>query len=276
MASDENPPFQEDASGNTFDSHLEIPTSGDPHHNATLTITLRYKLEFADGKNRVGVIHDRDGTPRAVDRAQFAHFITDWDTESRSKFTAAMWGAQRIWSYKFMLITPRSYSGLDFKHLLPGHYVRPNVMCALRLEPWGTPHIKITVVRVSDQVEFTSFTSMVPPRNMLIDESAPKKSTLGHELGHALGMLHIKGLRGDQACITGDVNAPRCYGDTPQELANIMGGGRDLWPLNAAPWLDRIALHTKTQAAFWTPTMDMTTKPQILTFAQHVFYLPMI
>ena len=44
--------FLDDVFNNaTFDSHLEIPTSGDPNHNAMLTIVLRYKLDFADSKN---------------------------------------------------------------------------------------------------------------------------------------------------------------------------------------------------------------------------------
>jgi hypothetical protein len=261
---------------NTFDSHLEIPTSGDPHHNATLTLVLRYKLEFADSKNRVpGVIVDIEGTPRARDMTGFAHFITDWDDRSRFNFTRLMWRSEKIWTYKFMLTPPRNYSGLDFKHSLPGHYVRPNVMCALRMEPWGTPHIKITAVRITGPVAFRASTEHLPPRNILFDEAAPQSPVLGHELGHALGMLHIKALLGDRACVADD-NAPRCYGETPQELTNIMGAGRDLWPLNAAPWIDRIVLHTKTQKAFWTATMDMKTPPETLTFAQHVLRLPMI
>src|SRR5262249_58807491 len=53
-------PFIEDIPDpSTFDSHLEIPTSGDPNANATLTLILRYKLEFADSKNRVpGVVSE--------------------------------------------------------------------------------------------------------------------------------------------------------------------------------------------------------------------------
>lgn len=53
-----------------------------------------------------------------------------------------------------------------------------------------------------------------------------------------------------------------------------MGGGRDLWPLNAAPWIDRISFHTKTQKAFWTATLDLKKTPETLTFAQHVLRLP--
>jgi len=274
MAPSERSPFLDDITDTSFDSHLEIPTSGDPHHNATLTLSLRYKLEFADSKNRVpGVIVDIEGTARARDGKGRAQYITDWDDQSRANFTRLLWRSQKIWTYKFMLIPPRNYSGLDFKHPLPGHYVRPNVMCALQMEPWGTPHIRITVVRATMPSEFETSTERAPPRNMLLDETAARSPALGHELGHVLGMRHIKALLGDKACIAHD-NTPRCYGETALEAANIMGTGRDLWPLNAAPWLERVALHTQTEAGLWTATMDMKTPPETLTLAQHVLRLP--
>ncbi len=255
-----------------FDSHLELPK--DPNANATLTVILRYKLDFADSKNRVpGVVFNLEGTARAKDASGFAHYLTDWDDKSRSAFTNLMVRSEKIWTNKFLLIPPRNYSGLDFKHTLPGHYVRPNIMCALRLEPSGKPHIRITVVRVNGPMPFQAATNVKPPRNILLDELSAKSPALGHELGHALGMLHIKALLGDKACIA-DHNASRCYGETPQEQANIMGVGSDLWPLNAQPWLDRIELHTKTQKAFWTATMDTKKPPEALTFAQHVLRMP--
>lgn len=274
MAPGDRPAFLDDITDPTFDSHLDIPTSGDPHHNATLTLVLRYKLEFADGKNPVpGVVETIEGTPRTRDGTGLAQYITDWDDQSRSSFTRLMWRSQKIWTYKFMLIPPRNYSRLDFKHPLPGQYVRLNVMCALQMEPWGTPHIRVTVVRSAGPEAFQASTNRAPPRNMLLDESAPRLPVLGHELGHVLGMRHIKTILGDKACIAHD-NAPRCYGETALELANIMGAGRDLWPLNAAPWLERVAAHTQTQAGLWTATMDMKTPPETLTFAQHVLRFP--
>ena len=147
--------------------------------------------------------------------------------------------------------------------------------CALQMEPWGPPHIRITAVRAAIPDAFTNATSRAPPRNMLLEESAPRLPALGHELGHVLGMRHIKTILGDQACVADD-NAPRCYGETALELANIMGAGRDLWPLNAAPWIERVAAHTRTQAGLWTATMDMKTPPETLTFAQHVLRLPVL
>jgi len=274
MAADEKSPFVDDVTGADFDSHLEIPTSGDPRHNATLTLTLRYKLEFADGKNRVpGVIVTIEGTTRARDAESFPHFVRDWDDQSRTGFTKLIWLSQRIWTYKFMLIPPRTYSGLDFAHPQPGRYVRPNVLCALQMEPSDAPHIRMIAVRNAGPLTFQAATNRAPPRNMVIDESAPQTPVLGHELGHVLGMPHIKALLRDQACLVHD-NAPRCYGETPQELANIMGTGRDLWPLNAAPWVERIASHTQTKASDWTPTMDMKTSPATVSLGQHMSLLP--
>jgi hypothetical protein len=256
-------PYVEKVSNNAFDSLLELPTSGDPNHNAMLTIILRYRLVFADGRNRApGVIVEREGTPRARDSKGFAHSIRDWDDKARAEFTQAIWRAEKIWNLKFLLFPPLDYSEFDFPHPHPGWYVRPNVMCLFRMEPWGSPHIKITAVRVTSPVEFVSFTRPAPPRDMVIDDLAPWRPTLGHELGHVLGMQHIKALTGDAACIA-DQNVPRCYGETKHELANIMGGGQTLWPLNAEPWLDRIALHTGTSKARWQATLDMKAAPRI-------------
>jgi hypothetical protein len=256
-------------SSNTFDSHLEIPTSGDPNDNAMLTITLRYKLDFADSKNPLPGLIPLDGILKARDAEGFAHPILDWDAKSRWDFTKAFWRGEKIWNLKFLLIAPRSYSGLDFEHPKPGFFVRPNVLCLFHMEPGGNPHRTVTVFRVdraNDPVPFRN-------HDRLYDDLAPWTPTLGHELGHALGMLHIKALLGDAQCIANH-NLDRCYGETDAERANIMGGGRDLWRLNAAPWLDRIASHTNTQKAFWTATLNMKTAPEIITFAQHVLYLP--
>src|SRR3954466_842354 len=118
--------FTEDVSASTFDSHLEIPTSGDPNHNAMLTLTLRYRLTFADSTNQVpGVIVKRDNVFRAVDSDGFSHPLLDWDAKARSAFSTAFQRGMKIWNMKFVLITPRDYSGLDFPHPKPGYRVRP-------------------------------------------------------------------------------------------------------------------------------------------------------
>jgi hypothetical protein len=124
--------------------------------------------------------------------------------------------------------------------------------------PSDTPHMTITVVRHDRDNDGNPFRTS----SRLYDDRVPWTPTLGHELGHAIGLSHIKVLLGDQQCMI-EPNEERCYGETEEERANVMGTGTKLLPLNAAPWLDRIAAHTQTAKADWTATLDLKTKPQI-------------
>lgn len=266
--------FISDVTSSKFDSLLEIPTSGDPNHNAMLTVTLRYKLNFADGKNPVaGVIVKRDQIFKAQDADGFAHPVLDWDRKAIEDFSRAFQRGERIWNLKFLLVTPNSYSGLDFSNPRAGYRTRPNVLCLLRMEPWGAPHITINVVRVDTANDPVSFRSHI----RLMDHLAPWRSTLGHEIGHALGMLHIKTLLGDKQCIADEnrgIYPERCYGETEAEVANVMGGGNRLSVVNALPWLERIALHTSTQRQLWTASRDLKLAPASITVAQSLLNLP--
>lgn len=267
-------PFIRDMPSGKFDSLLEVPTSGDPNHNAMLSITLRYKLNFADSKNQVaGVIVRRDQAFKAQDAEGFAHPILDWDRPSIDNFSRAFQRGERIWNLKFLLVTPRSYSGLDFSHPRPGYRTRPNVLCLFRMEPWGAPHITINVVRIDAANDPVPFRSHI----RLMDHLAPWRNTLGHEIGHALGMLHIKTLLGDTQCIADEhrgIYPERCYGETEAEIANIMGGGNTLSAVNAQPWLERIAAHTGTQQHLWIAKRDLKLLPTSLTIAQSLLNLP--
>jgi len=82
-----------------------------------------------------------------------------------------------------MLTPPRNYSGLDFKHSLPGRYVRPNVMCALRMEPWGTPHLKITVVRMTGPVAWTRWHVLHRGSNPIMGDPARQSSAASDRTG---------------------------------------------------------------------------------------------
>src|SRR5450432_1552314 len=109
--------FTDKVADPVFDSVLEIPTSGDPSHNAMLTITLRYKLNLADGKNATpGIIVQREGAAKARDGEGFLHSIDDWNDKLRENYKKAIWRAEKIWNLKFMLVPPLDYDGLDFKH----------------------------------------------------------------------------------------------------------------------------------------------------------------
>lgn len=249
-------------SGWTDPSYLNFEHGGAPPNNARLAIKLRYKLEFADSKNRVpGVIVRRDGIDKAKDDTGFAHTILDWDAKSRSTFRSAFERGEKIWTRRFLLLTPLNYREFDFT--LPHHpsaTLRPNVVCLFVMSASDTPHIKITVVRADRATNPMPFRASMT----LYDDQVPWNPTLGHELGHAIGMKHIKVMLGDAACAI-EPNEDRCYGETEEEKANIMGSGTKLLPLNAAPWLDRIAAHTMTPRPDWSATLYLRTKPQIFT-----------
>jgi hypothetical protein len=255
----------------TFDSELKNPissfpidgpsfaTNGVPSNYATLRLILRYKLIFADSKNQVpGVISRREGRFVALDANSFAHPILDWDAGSRSKFTMAFERGEKIFDKKFILKTPPTYRGFSQDPLTK---FRPTVACLFTVAISSSPHVTIIVVRLDRNAGMGLFTAAVghgaPGRTALAlyDDSVPWTKTLGHELGHSLGMPHIKAMLGDPDCNAhGLGNEDRCYGETFTEMGNIMGRGKELWVQNALPWLRRIALHTITtgwEAQLW-------------------------
>lgn len=101
--------------------------------------------------------------------------------------------------------------------------------------------------------------------------------TIAHEIGHALGEDHIGVIRHDPMCdmavvvdrsfkgvlatavpaiMAGGSNSKVCYGDFAAASvgANVMGGGGKFEPVNAQPWIDQMARHTRT-ATPWTVSM---------------------
>lgn len=112
-------------------------------------------------------------------------------------------------------------------------------------------------------------------------------STIAHEIGHALGLPHIGVTQGATSCklavffdsilptsvtshasypaiYQGASNSHACYGHSgPKTLgANIMGYGMQFDASNAQPWLDRIALHTKTRAGDWKVSVKTRELPR--------------
>ncbi len=109
--------------------------------------------------------------------------------------------------------------------------------------------------------------------------------TIPHEIGHALDLPHIGVVHQDPLCKTailmddiqwqidsglgtnirgtmtgllaGSSNSSACYGNfAPASRGeNVMGGGMKFEETNAQPWVDRIALHTGTDAKAWKVSM---------------------
>jgi hypothetical protein len=146
-----------------FQSNLDIPDGNNPDQNAWLTITVRYRLNFVDNYNdKAGVtVDDKDGKHFALDHDKNIFPIRPWDGLSRMKFTNVFPGGEKIWNYRFVLITPLDYSGLDYESMVgPGWVVRPNVLCLFRLVPDNAkPHRRIDVVRLDPSIPSKSFRS---------------------------------------------------------------------------------------------------------------------
>lgn len=113
--------------------------------------------------------------------------------------------------------------------------------------------------------------------------TARNYSTIVHEIGHSLGLPHIGVTHQDPLCqmsiimeqITpsgtilpalfhGGSNGQACYGHLGNAVrgGNVMGGGTSFEESNAAPWAQRLAVHTNTKASDWTVALRKAPAPK--------------
>jgi hypothetical protein len=121
-----------------YDSTLEVPTGNDPNQNAWLTLQLRIKLKFADSKNKVPGLTVQDSTGRwcAQDADGYLFPVLNWPAHLIERFQREFVKlAEKTWNWQFVLMTPGTYSDLDYS--VGNFAIRPNVLCLFRLSLIG-------------------------------------------------------------------------------------------------------------------------------------------
>jgi hypothetical protein len=241
---------------------LEIPSGRSTDMNAWLTLTLSYKLTFLDRKNpqpgNLGerIIVNSGSDWYARDPGGYMFPIRDWDNASRAQVSNMFQASWLIWNQRFLIKTPQDYDQFDYTS---GKLrLRPNVQCLFRMEVSPKGH-NFNIVRLqptTDKIyhesgkDKKSFEDGFQPNEGTMADDAWRKPTLGHELGHVIGLNHIKAELGDEACIANQ-NQRRCYGTTPEELRNIMGVGTEITAINARPWREHLSSITYESVASW-------------------------
>ncbi|HXI22018.1 MAG TPA: hypothetical protein VNH46_13070 [Gemmatimonadales bacterium] len=280
---------------NHYESLLEVPSGRDPRQNAWLTINLKVKLNFVDKKNPGDNTVHQDGKWYAKDADGYLFPLLTWGDGWRNRFTTLFQRhAEKVWNYRFLLTTPKTYAGLDYSSPLKrGMIIRPNVLCLFRLNLVSTGADRtIDVVNLDyapgavkpadpkskdkpfdvkkfDAGTFRSDSTHYDDADLFRPYMWDKDKkiwhdTIGHEIGHALGQSHILGLKGDKKCAIGTKtgNEARCYG-SGADSDNIMGAGDRLSPLNAISWRERIELHSGVKAPHWHVTTATATPPRV-------------
>jgi len=272
---------------------IEKPNGRDPFQNAWLTLTLGYRLHFIDSTVNNGVIDsgDNKGQPIIVqddemgglcarDGGDYLYPILDWGYKEKATFAKLFQMGERIWNYKFLIKPPNDWKELDYSSpALPGYSLRPNILCLFRMVAGAKISHDINVVRINPTVyedknfrvsKYKTREKRVVPQaafqsgSTLLKDSDVYTPVLGHELGHMIGEEHILAMEGDAQCKV-NPNLERCYGvgGSPEELANIMGGGGQITQINARPWSDALKSFYPEKGKILDTTIVMLTDPKV-------------
>jgi hypothetical protein len=294
-----------------FDSYLILHENGCDNH--TLTLVLKIHLnQVAPTTIRLPFIGPLTLPFPDYNKVPFA--IKAWTAGDFSAFTGSFRRQCAHWTNKFWLTPPAGFAGFDYK--FAGRTVRPNIYCHLHIDlvGAGAGHRSIDVVnldkaaaarqlgkKVSD-LNASDFRSTDRTYDSLDVKPVPRpfrdetgkthtlnRSTIAHEIGHALGLPHIGVSHGAPGCglavvadgllpksvkegasfpavLKGGSNSDACYGTGAAATAgsNVMGYGLEFDETNAKPWLDRIALHTATKATDWKVSVKRKVPPKFL------------
>ncbi len=132
------------------------------------------------------------------------------------------------WSYRYYLI-PMTTCSAEPSNV---YYARMNVI-PVTTNPHYTMNIRYSTTFQGSAVNRTDRTARMDALDVEQRDDIPQIPA-EHEFGHMLGLPHID-------C---DSNADHCYGDTPEEKADVMGQGKNVAPQDYTPFTSTMYFFT--------------------------------